>query len=55
MPTVYNEFKDLQAWEVVNAAISDLVENDDIVEETNRHYIVGYIVKALSEAELLRP
>ena len=56
MPTVYDEYKDTRgAWEVVNTAISDLVENRDLIEETNRYYIVGYIVKALSDADLLQP
>jgi hypothetical protein len=52
-PTVYAEFEGSPAWAVVDKVISDLVENQDLVEQTHRHYIVGYTVKALSEAELL--
>ena len=29
------------------------VENQDLVEQTHRDYIVGYTVKALSEPDLL--
>lgn len=53
-PTAYDEFDGTPAWEVVDRAISDLVVNQDLGETTLRYYIVGYIVKALSEAELLR-
>ena len=52
-PTVYAEFEGLPAWAVVDKVISDLVENQDLVEQTHRDYIVGYTVKALSEADLL--
>jgi hypothetical protein len=52
-PTVYAEFEGSPAWAIVDTAISDLVENQDLVEQTHRHYIVGYTVKALSEADLL--
>ena len=53
-PTVYGEFEDSRAWQVVERAISDLAENQDLDETTPRYFIVGYLVKALSEAELLR-
>ena len=52
-PVVYAEFEGSAAWAVVDKVISDLVENQDLVEQTHRHYIVGYTVKALSEADLL--
>ncbi|MGD0631503.1 MAG: hypothetical protein ABR987_19405 [Terracidiphilus sp.] len=38
---------DAPVWEVVNAAIDDLVKNGDLVETTRRDYIVGYICKKL--------
>ena len=49
----YVEFEDLQAWRLVDRAIDDLVENQDLEELTPRHYIVGYIVKMLAEANAL--
>jgi hypothetical protein len=48
-PTVYSEFEGSQVWEVVDQAISDLVENQDLEETTARRYIVGSIVQDLSE------
>jgi hypothetical protein len=36
---------------VVDESIEDLVENGDIIENTLREYIVGYIVKKLAEAD----
>ena len=52
-PTVYAEFEGSPAWAVVDKVISDLVENQDLVEQTLRYYIVGYTVRALTEADLL--
>lgn len=49
----YAQFKELKAWKVVDRAIEDLVENQDMVETTVRKCIVGYILKRLSENELL--
>lgn len=49
----YAQFKELKAWKVVDRAIEDLVENQDMVEATVRKCIVGYILKRLSENELL--
>ena len=50
----YLEFRDYQAWDVVDRAINDLIENQDLEETTVHQLVVGYIVKALVEAELLR-
>lgn len=49
----YAQFKELKAWSVVDHAIEDLVENQDMVETTVRKCIVGYILKRLSENGLL--
>lgn len=49
----YAQFKKLKAWKVVDRAIEDLVENQDMIETTVRKCIVGYILKRLSENELL--
>jgi hypothetical protein len=43
----YEMYMDAPVWEVVNAAIDDLVKNGDLVETTRRDYIVGYICKKL--------
>jgi hypothetical protein len=52
-PTVYRAFESSPAWTVIDEAISELVENQDLVEGTLRHYLVGYLVNALTEAGLL--
>lgn len=49
----YAQFKELKAWKVVDRAIEDLVENQDMVETTVRKCIVGYILKRLAENDLL--
>ena len=54
-PEVYSEFQNTRAWSVVDQAIQGLFENQDIDKRTHTHFIVGYIVKALSDAEILAP
>jgi hypothetical protein len=51
--TAYLEFRDYPAWTVVDRAINDLIENQDIDETTVHELIVGYIVKSLVEAGVL--
>lgn len=41
----YEKYKDSILWEVINAAIADLVTNKDIVLCTSEDYIIGYLVK----------
>jgi hypothetical protein len=45
----YDSNKGSQVWIVVENAIQDLVNNNDIVETTTREYIVGYICKKLEQ------
>jgi hypothetical protein len=52
--TVYLELREHQAWDVVDQAINELIENQDLEETTVHELVVGYILKALAEAELLR-
>jgi hypothetical protein len=46
----YKEYETAKLWHVVEQAISDLVENTDIQETTDRKYIVGYLCKSLSDS-----
>ncbi len=46
----YVEFESDPLWLVVNDSIRELVENNDIHEQTAREYIVGYIVKHIRES-----
>jgi hypothetical protein len=48
------EFRNHDAWGVVDRAIKDLIENRDLDETTGHELIVDYIVKALAEADLLK-
>jgi hypothetical protein len=43
----YEAQRGTPVWEVVDRAINNLVDNKDIVETTQRDYIVGYICKKL--------
>jgi hypothetical protein len=43
----YEIYRGTPAWKILDKAIADLVENTDIVEQTRRDYIVGYICKKL--------
>jgi hypothetical protein len=43
----YEAQRGTRAWKIVDRAINDLVENKDMVETTQRDYIVGYICEKL--------
>lgn len=49
MKCAYDEFKKNAAWPIIEAAIEDLVLNDDLIERAERQRIVGYLIKKLSE------
>ena len=49
----YKSFERLVAWPVIEDAIKSLVDNKDIIEQTDRRYIVGYLVKQLSDKGVL--
>lgn len=53
LPTPYDIYKNLDEWHAIENAIADLVDNQDLVESTNRDYIVGYIIKCLDDKQLL--
>lgn len=41
----YVKYKSTPLWTVIEKAIADLVDNQDLIEQTRREYIVGYICK----------
>lgn len=43
----YKDLEGTSLWVVINEAIQDLVENQDLEENTQRRYIVGYIAALL--------
>jgi len=44
----YQKYVPTKLWKVLDRAVDDLVKNRDIVETTNRVYIVGYLCKAVA-------
>ena len=49
--TPYDEYKTTPAWSVVEKALDELVDNQDIVFQTVPDYVIGYIVKKLEESK----
>ncbi|BBF45456.1 hypothetical protein lbkm_4223 [Lachnospiraceae bacterium KM106-2] len=45
----YGKYQNTELWNLVEKAIEDLVENDDLEERTAREYIVGYLCKTVVE------
>ena len=41
----YVELKNTECWSIIEQAINDLIENNDLEEKTPKEYIVGYIVQ----------
>ena len=50
----YPAYQQSPAWDVVDEELTSLVQNDDLIPTTHRTLIVGSIVKALTEARLLK-
>jgi hypothetical protein len=50
----YNQLQATETWSVVDDAIKQLAENKDLVETTDRRYIVGFILKQLDDNKLLK-
>jgi len=45
----YLEFESHPYWKLLEKGIGDLVKNQDLVEQENRSYIVGYRKKAVQK------
>ena len=43
----YAELKNFKCWNVIEVAINNLIKNNDLIEQTSREYIVGYIVQCI--------
>jgi len=46
----YKSLEGQPVWSVLEQAIRDLVDNQDILEQTSRAHIVGYVAKRLVES-----
>ena len=51
MTKIYDEYKENPAWPVIETALNELVDNQDIVFQTLPYYVIGYIVKKLEESK----
>lgn len=49
----YIKFVNTSLWSVLSNAIDELNKNKDLIENTDHQYIVGYLCKVLSEADLI--
>ena len=47
----YADMMALPEYAVLDQAIEDLIENKDIVLQTPKRYVVGYLVSALKKAQ----
>jgi hypothetical protein len=43
----YKKYESHQYWKRIDKGISDLVDNQDLVEQSARSYIVGYLCKMI--------
>ena len=53
----YKALENTPEWRAIEKAVADLVRNGDMVEQTARQYVVGYItqhVRALSAEKVFR-
>ena len=45
----YVQFEGTSVWSALDAALTALVQNGDVIEQTDRRYILGSLCKALAE------
>lgn len=48
---IYDAYKDSVLWEIIDEALKDLIENKDLIEQTDHYYVVGYLVKKITESK----
>ena len=51
LPHPYIEFEGTKEWAALDMAVTALVANSDVIEQTSRAYIVGSLCKALAESK----
>lgn len=51
----YAEYEADPLWPLIQKGIDDLVKNQDLIERTERSYIVGYLCKVISQGQKARP
>lgn len=45
----YLKYEGSAMWTAIESGVIDLVNNGDLIERTNRKYIIGYLCKVLTE------
>ena len=51
-PHPYQDLEKTAVWKAIDKAVADLVQNGDLIEETARPYIVGYLTKSVLSGRL---
>ena len=41
----YEEFENSELWNIIEKALNDLVENQDIALNTRKEYVIGFFCK----------
>ena len=47
----YEAYEGTETWTLLDKAVEELIENNDLIEQTNRAHIVGFLCKALLGTE----
>ena len=50
----YADFEKTELWKIIDKALQELTENNDVKVQTDRNYIVGHIAKSLSKSGLVK-
>ena len=49
MNTPYEKYRNEKYWKIIDTAINELLENNDLEIKTHPDYVIGYLTKALTE------
>ena len=47
----YTDYEGDPLWPLIERGIADLVKNQDLIEQADRNYIVGYLCKVISKGQ----
>ena len=48
----YVDYEADPLWPLIEKGIGDLVKNQDLIEQADRSYIVGYLCKVISKGQM---
>lgn len=49
----YKTLMSLYAWDVIEKTLNDLGRNQDLVLQTSKEYVIGYLLQELINAEII--